>query len=185
MANRGILNGRPTFPTCQGGFPEAVCAPPATAPPKALPQICLYRLQLVWPSASSLLGKCHLPSFSTLQTSHFSVCTALLIYYPHSHWNPHKADCFCPHPASLWVSTDPVSHSRANIVPCTFWVSRDWLVPSQLFPVAVSRQQMVPTPYLSSHTYIFHWEEKRCPLSPQFFLGFLVEPSKPITTRNN
>jgi hypothetical protein len=79
----------------------------------------------------------------------------------------------------------PCESFKANTVPCTFWVSRDWLVPSQLFPVAVSRQQMVPTPYLSSHTYIFHWEEKRCPLSPQFFLGFLVEPSKPITTRNN
>lgn len=45
----------------------------------------------------------------------FLCLTALLIYYPHSQWNPHKADCFCPHPASLWVSTDPVSHSRPTL----------------------------------------------------------------------
>lgn len=78
------MEGRPAFPTCQGGFPEAVCAPLAVgplciAPPRTLPLACPYRLQLVCPSSSWILGRSRPPSLPTLQTSPFFDCTAFLI----------------------------------------------------------------------------------------------------------
>lgn len=101
--------------------------------------------------------------------------------YPHHSLEPSQSWLHTPL-LCLWFSTHPESHWKTNIVPCLYWVWRDWLGPSQLFHIALTRQQMVPTPYQFPHTYIFHWEERPlCVLSSE---GSWVGPHNPITRDN-
>lgn len=179
MVNRAILYGRPTFPTCQGDFPESVHAPMATTPPTAFPQTCPYRLQLVCPEVSSVLGSCHLPSFSILQISPFSVCTALLIYVtPTIHWDPHKADCLCPYSASLLVILNSPWESLKGQY-CSLFVlglkRLAWAFPalSHCSNQAANGTYSLPVP-----TCLHLPLRGKSPLCPQFW-GLLSWPSQP------